>query len=293
MTGPPGAGKSTLVDAMVALLRKARVGGRPAFSFQLSAVAGRTRVPLKADRRKLKAPPAVGVLAVDPSSPFTGGALLGDRIRMSRHATDPGVFIRSLATRGALGGIARAVWDAADLLDAAGHGVILVETVGVGQSEIEVAQGVDATVVVLSPESGDGIQAMKSGLLEVADLLVVNKSDRPGAGILREELVAAYRLGPPRRRETPVLLARAQDGDGVKEILQTLSSRLAAASADGSFAERRARNAATRLRAIVEGRLRRDLWTDPRRQARLRTEAEAVASGRRGPYAAADRLRHP
>src|SRR5216110_34458 len=198
VTGPPGAGKSTVVDRLTARLR-----GEAA---------------------------TVGVVAVDPSSPFTGGAVLGDRIRMQTHALDPGVFIRSMATRGSLGGLARATGDAIKLLAAAGYAWILVETVGVGQTELDIMKLADTTVVVLVPESGDAIQTMKAGLMEAADVFVVNKADRAGAPALMAELKFAAHLaytspGAPRDIdwEVPVLATEAQAGTGITELFDAIA----------------------------------------------------------------------
>ena len=194
ITGPPGAGKSTFVDRLV--------------------TRARTQ-----DRR-------VAVVAVDPSSPFSGGAILGDRVRMDRHAGDPGVFIRSLSSRGHLGGLSRATGQVVDLLDAVGFDLVLVETVGVGQSELAICEVADTAVVVLTPESGDTVQTMKAGLLEIADVFVVNKADRPGAERLARELSLAVELDaapwPP-----PVALASALEGRGIDEVLGHTEAHLA------------------------------------------------------------------
>jgi LAO/AO transport system kinase len=181
ITGVPGGGKSTLVDRLIATIR----------------ATGKT----------------VGVLAVDPSSPFSGGAVLGDRVRMNAHAADRGVFVRSMATRGHLGGLARTTSDAALVLDAAGFDVVLIETVGVGQDEVDVAQAADATVVVLVPGTGDDVQAIKAGIMEIADLFVINKADLDGAEKLEREIKMAQNA------HVPVLLTSAQEGKGVAEAL--------------------------------------------------------------------------
>src|SRR5712664_3480573 len=200
VTGPPGAGKSTVVDRLTALLR----------------AEGET----------------VGIVAVDPSSPFSGGAVLGDRIRMQAHALDPGVFIRSMATRGSLGGLAAATGDVIKLMDAFGFPWILIETVGVGQTELDIVRQVDTTVVALVPESGDSIQAMKAGLMEVADVFVVNKADRDGAHALMAELRFSVHLhytggGAPKDVdwEVPVLAAQAANDVGIDELIGRASCR--------------------------------------------------------------------
>ena len=242
ITGPPGVGKSTLL-------------GRLAASWRL------------VDRR-------VGILAVDPSSPFSGGALLGDRIRMGGLAGDSGVFIRSLATRGASGGLSVAVDDAADVLDAAGYDPVVVETVGVGQADVEIAGAADTTVLVLAPGGGDEIQAMKAGLLEAADLIVVNRADRPGADdfVRGLESALALRAGP-----TPDLLRTiATKGEGVEALRARIDDRLADARDDEAAARRLAR-ARRRIRAEVDRRRAAAWWAS--RTERLDEAAAGVARG--------------
>jgi len=268
ITGPPGSGKSTLVAALIAEVRR----------------AGRT----------------VAVIAVDPSSPITGGALLGDRVRMQAYADDGDVFIRSMASRGHAGGLASTSTAAAAVLDAAGFDLILIETVGTGQSEVEVAAAADTTVVLEAPEMGDEVQAIKAGLLEVADLVVVNKGDKPGAqrtaAQLRAMLVASAPRdaepggGPPRPRpkQPEVLITTAATGDGVPELLAALDRHRAAGHAGTSAAARRAR-AEAQVWAIVADRLRERL-TDPTRRAATAELLDEVAEHRVDPYAAADRL---
>lgn len=254
LTGPPGVGKSTAIDELSAAYRA----------------------------RGEK----VGILAVDPTSPFTGGALLGDRVRMAKAASGGDVFVRSMATRGAGGGLARATQDAADILDAAGCTIVLIETVGVGQSEIEISRASDVVVVLLSPESGDGIQALKSGLLEIADLLVVNKADRPGAERLQQDLRTAFELGLRPRREVPILLTEAARGRGMAELAAAIDAFVAARRADGSFEERRRRNMETRIRQIAEFLVQRSLW-DGGGERRLAEGAREALARRRSPYQAA------
>jgi LAO/AO transport system kinase len=239
ITGPPGAGKSTLVDA---LLREAR-------------------------GRKI----TVGVLAVDPTSPFTGGALLGDRIRMGDHALDDGVFIRSQASRGASGGLAGTTSDLLDLLDLAGFGLVLLETVGVGQSDLDGVRATDFAVVVLSPHVGDIVQAMKAGLIEAADLIVVNKSDLGGADVVRNDLLAAFELSSRGPRE--VLLCSARSREGVPEILDAVLKL-----PEPELAARRRAKLRERIDAAVARRLG-NLRRSPRAVQALDDEAAKLGSG--------------
>jgi LAO/AO transport system kinase len=267
ITGPPGAGKSTLVAALIGELRRA---GRP-----------------------------VAVIAVDPSSPITGGALLGDRVRMQAYAEDPDVFIRSMAARGHAGGLASTSSAAAAVLDAVGFDLVLVETVGTGQSEVEVAAAADTTVVLEAPEMGDEVQAIKAGLLEVADIVVVNKADRPGAqrtaSQLRAMLVAAPSAAGgssgaarPRPKRPEVLLATATTGDGVPELLVALDARRAAGHDEARAAGRRARAEAL-VWAIIGDRLRERLLSESSRSG-TRQLLDDVANHRLDPFEAADAL---
>ena len=265
ITGPPGGGKSTLVSALVAA---ARAADRP-----------------------------VAVLAIDPSSPVTGGAILGDRIRMTDYAGDGDVFIRSMASRGHLGGLAGTTAESAAVLDACGFDLVFIETVGTGQSEVEVASIADTTVVVQAPEMGDEIQAMKAGLLEVADLVVVNKADRPGADRAAMQLRAMLALGDevdgsrgrPRPKRPDVLLASGLTAQGVPELLATLDGiRDDRAAVDGPHAARLAR-ARAQVEGILADRMRDALWSSHRR-AETDALMERVATHELDPYAAADRL---
>jgi LAO/AO transport system kinase len=232
----------------------------------------------------------VAVLAVDPSSPFSGGALLGDRVRMQEHALDPGVFIRSMATRGHLGGLAVAAPQAIRVLDAAGFDTVLVETVGVGQSEVEVAEQADATVVLLAPGMGDGIQAAKAGVLEIGDLFVVNKADRDGAHAVVRELrtMVALAQRAPEDWKPPVLSASAVDGTGIDGLLTEVDRFVDHATVSGLLSRRRRARARREVESLVLARLRAALPT--RGRAGLDRLADEVAGGRLDAYAAADRL---
>jgi len=261
ITGPPGAGKSTLVDRLLAAIRK----------------TGAT----------------VAVIAVDPTSPFTGGAVLGDRIRMQAHTLDPGVFIRSMATRGSLGGLSRATAEVQKLLDAAGFAWILVETVGVGQTELDIVRLADTTVVVLVPESGDGIQTMKAGLLEAADILVVNKADREGAPRLMTELkymVHLHRESQLASRdldwEVPVLSTEAAHDVGVVELLDTIGRHRAALEASGALERGRRARRARELRGLILAELRQEVDRALADGGALERVLADVEAGRVDPYTA-------
>jgi LAO/AO transport system kinase len=258
ITGPPGAGKSTLVDALIKLWREQGL--------------------------------RVGVVAIDPSSPVTGGAILGDRIRMQRHALDEGVFIRSLATRGQLGGLSRAAADVVTVLDALGSAVVVVETVGVGQDEVDVAMLADTVLVVLVPGLGDEVQALKAGLVEVADLFVINKADREGADRAARDLqtTLALREGSTDQRE--ILKAVASTGQGVPELVAAIDRHRQGLRGSGQLASRRRRQAEARLRAILLDHLRRQAEGTLARLGGLHTIADEVASRRLDPYTAVSRL---
>jgi GTPase len=293
ITGPPGAGKSTLTEQLIKLLR----------------ARGLT----------------VAVVAVDPTSPFTGGALLGDRIRMESVALDPGVFIRSMATRGSLGGLATTTREVCDVLDAGGFDRILIETVGVGQSELDVARTADSTVLVLVPESGDGIQTLKAGIMEIGDLFVVNKADRPGADRLRQEIEvtlglragiayrhvrahhgvsAARRLGgsaeggperaPAPRAEPawdqPVLATTAATGEGLEPLMDALERHHQWLEQTGELATRRRRRLAERTREVVNRAMQQWLWQETAVDQLIRDRLDEVAAGRISPYEVAAEL---
>ncbi|HMC05753.1 MAG TPA: methylmalonyl Co-A mutase-associated GTPase MeaB [Solirubrobacterales bacterium] len=258
ITGPPGVGKSTLIGSLTAELRK----------------AGRD----------------VGVLSIDPSSPFTQGAMLGDRIRLADHFLDPGVFIRSMATRGSLGGLAEAALQAALLMDASGKDDVLLETVGVGQGEIDIVDHADTIVLALMPGSGDSIQALKAGVMEIPDLIVVNKADHPLADTMVREVRAVLTLGPQGDWKVPVVRTEAVKGEGVAELLDEVDAHRRHIEETGSLAERRARNLRAEVLGIAAARLRRRLeersGSDPQWEELL----ESVVRRETDPATAARRL---
>ena len=291
ITGPPGAGKSTITTLVAREMRNAGL--------------------------------TVGIVAVDPTSPFTGGALLGDRVRMESVALDEGVFIRSMATRGSLGGLAATTREVADVLDGFGFDRVIIETVGVGQSELDVARTADTTMVVLVPESGDSIQTLKAGVMEIADIFVVNKSDRPGADRLRNdvELMLGLRKGtsyanvpahhgmdlkriknPARvaREEArddsaelwtpPVLRAVAAKGEGIPEIMESVDRHFAYLERSGELRTRRRERMVERVVEIAERRMRTRLWGEPQTMKWLEATVDDMEAGRVTPFVIAERL---
>ncbi|HEX9887071.1 MAG TPA: methylmalonyl Co-A mutase-associated GTPase MeaB [Longimicrobiales bacterium] len=282
VTGPPGAGKSSLIAELAAAYR--------------------------ADGED------VGIVAVDPTSPYSGGALLGDRIRMNDLATDPGIFIRSMATRGSLGGLATTTKEVMDLMDGFGFRRLLVETVGVGQTELEITGAADTVVVVLVPESGDAIQAMKAGLMEIADIFVVNKADRPGSARLVKEIRQALHLragsalkdvpahhgvdlrgvakgedaAVPAAKsaawEIPVLTTNALTSDGLDELLAAIDAHREWLEASGALADRRRDRARRRIRDVVDRELRRVVWSSPETASRLDSGLDRIQAGEATPY---------
>ena len=259
LTGAPGVGKSTMTTALVSAYRER-------------------------DQR-------VGVLAVDPTSPFTGGALLGDRVRMQDHATDPGVFIRSMASRGHLGGLAAATPQALRVLDAAGFGAVLVETVGVGQAEVEVASLADTTLVLVAPGTGDAVQAAKAGILEVGDIFVVNKCDNPGAQEtvrnLRTMIAMAERSGGDWK--PPIVMTTATAGEGIADLTAALDAHWSWLDSSGERDRRRRARAREEVAAIAVAALRQRMGGLPG-DSRLDELAARVAAGELDPYSAADEL---
>jgi LAO/AO transport system kinase len=257
ITGPPGAGKSTITGRLAGHYRGRGLG--------------------------------VGIIAVDPTSPFSGGALLGDRVRMADVETDEGVFIRSMASRGSLGGLSRKAVEAADILDAAGKEIILMETVGVGQSELDIAGAADTTVVVLVPESGDSIQAMKAGLMEIADFFVLNKADRAGAeqAVMSIQMILHFR--EPADWTPGVLKATASTGAGIAEIAALIEGHRAHLEKSGTLALKRRKRIAQRVADLVSETLRVDFWS-PERKAMLALRMEAVMQMASSPYDIADEL---
>ena len=258
VTGPPGAGKSTLIGA---LTRRRRAEGRQ-----------------------------IGVLSIDPSSPFTGGAVLGDRIRLSEHFLDSGVFIRSMATRGALGGLAAATLQTVLLMDAAGSEEVFVETVGVGQAEIDIVDHADSVVLVLVPGSGDSVQALKAGVMEIPDVVVVNKADNPLAAAMVREIRSVLALAPAGSWSVPVLSVEAQRGDGVPELESALSAHRAQIEAEGTLAARRRRNLRNEVIALATASWRRSFEDRLQREEGFEELLDEVVARRLDPASAARRI---
>jgi LAO/AO transport system kinase len=254
-TGPPGVGKSTLLAALTKLER------------------ARERT--------------VAVLSIDPSSPFTKGALLGDRIRLTEHFLDPGVFIRSMANRGALGGLSEAALQAALLMDASGRDLVFLETVGVGQAEVDIIDHADTVVLVLQPGSGDSIQALKAGVMEIPDVIVINKAEHPLADTMVREVKAVLALGPPVDWEVPIVRTEAARGEGVAELAEKLAEHRDYITAQGTLSERRRRNLMSEVLAIATYRMRRELEESVREDADVQELLDRVVSRELDPASAA------
>jgi GTPase len=257
-TGPPGVGKSTLLAALTKLER-----GR-----------GRT----------------IAVLSIDPSSPFTKGALLGDRIRLSEHFLDPGVFIRSMANRGALGGLSEATLQAALLMDASGRDVVLLETVGVGQAEVDIIDHADTVVLVLQPGSGDSIQALKAGVMEIPDVIVVNKAEHPLTDTMVREIKGVLALGPQEGWQVPIVKTEALRGEGIEELAEKLAEHRAHIDSEGTLSERRRRNLMNEVLAIATFRMRRELEASIREDPEVKELLDRVVARELDPASAASTI---
>ena len=254
-TGPPGVGKSTLIAA---LTRAQREAGRE-----------------------------VAVLSIDPSSPFTQGALLGDRIRLSEHFLDAGVFIRSMASRGALGGLSEAALQAALLMDAAGKDDVFLETVGVGQAEVDIIDHADTIVLVLQPGSGDSIQALKAGVMEIPDVIVVNKADHPLTDTMVREIRGVLSLAPQQGWQPPIVRAEAARGEGIDDLVERLAAHRAHIEQEGTLKERRRRNLMNEVLALATARMRRRLEESVREDAEVQELLDRVVERRLDPATAA------
>jgi LAO/AO transport system kinase len=258
LTGPPGAGKSTLIAAL-------------------------TKARRAVDRQ-------VAVLSIDPSSPFTHGALLGDRIRLTEHFLDPGVFIRSMANRGALGGLSEATLQAALLMDASGKDDVFLETVGVGQAEVDIIDHADTVVLVLIPGSGDSVQALKAGVMEIPDIIVVNKADHPLTDTMIREVRGVLSLAPQKGWRVPIVKTEAQRGQGVDELIEQMEAHRAHLVAEGTLAERRRHNLRNEILAICTHRMRRRLEEALEEDAEFARLLDEVADRRTDPASAATTL---
>jgi LAO/AO transport system kinase len=283
ITGSPGAGKSTLVDQLAKLYRSTKNPHS-------------TKTALRqAQGRPLSGPPhdnnySVGIIAVDPTSPYTGGAILGDRIRMQDHFSDPGIYIRSMATRGSLGGLASATADVASVLDAAGRDMVMIETVGVGQDEIEIVRVADITIVILVPGMGDDVQTIKAGIMEIADIFVINKSDHEGAERVEREIRALQSLAVRSDNWTPPIVKTvATEGQGIPELAETIASYESYQREQNLLQQRRSRNWEVRLLEML-----RDTLLERARklipESELTRYASEVAEHKRDPYSVIEEI---
>jgi len=259
ITGPPGAGKSTITNLL--------------------------------SRQFLQLGKRVGIIAIDPTSPFTGGALLGDRVRMTELGLDDNIFIRSMATRGSLGGLCKKAVDTADVLDAAGYDIIIFETVGVGQSELDIVRAADSVAVILVPESGDAIQAMKAGLMEIADFFILNKSDRPGAesaySALRTVLTMRNTVHDP--WQPGIIRSVGTENKGIQDILNEITRHRNFLTSTGTLNERREINAKSRVKEIVQKLIDDDLWSNER-EMQLLDSLKSISVGKLSPYSVAEEI---
>lgn len=262
ITGPPGVGKSTIVNELARVIR---------------------------ERHK-----TIGIIAIDPTSIFSGGAILGDRIRMQKIGIDEGVFIRSMATRGCLGGLSRATSEVADLLDASGKAYVIIETVGVGQSEVEIFKNVDTTILVLSPESGDAIQVMKAGIMEIANVIIVNKSDRPGADVLLDAIRNAQQITKesqsPISHSVPIFKTEAINSIGITEVVDHLEKRWQHLNTSGELNRKRREVMKERLKSLILNRFEEKIWQSKKMEKVLNESIDKILSGKDSPYQTVERV---
>jgi LAO/AO transport system kinase len=283
LTGAPGAGKSTLVDQLARIYRKTKL---PHPVAQKARDKGGATTGNGASDENY----TVGVIAVDPTSPYTGGAILGDRIRMQQHFSDPGIYIRSMATRGSLGGLARTTADVATVLDASGRNVILIETVGVGQDEVEIVRLADITIVILVPGMGDDVQTIKAGIMEIADIFVINKSDREGAEHVEREIRALQSLDTRRDGWTPPIIKTvASEGKGVVELAAAIGDYEAYLEKENRALKKSVEHWQARLVEMLRDAMLEKAWTQLG-DGRVRQLAAEIAEHKRDPYTLVEEL---